>query len=91
MTPKKLPMRQCMGCREHRPKKELIRIVRSPEGVVSLDRSGRANGRGAYLCPNPACLERAVKSKALSRALETPIPESVYENLRKDLEEIHDQ
>jgi hypothetical protein len=85
--PKKIPIRQCIGCRERRPKRELVRIVRSPEGVVSLDRSGKANGRGAYLCHDTACLRRAVKSNALARALEAPIPEIVLERLAKELEQ----
>ena len=67
-VPKKIPMRQCVGCREHRPKRELVRIVRSPEGVVSLDFSGKANGRGAYLCRRPECLRKAVRARALERA-----------------------
>jgi len=85
--PKKIPIRQCIGCRERRPKRELVRIVRSPDGVVSLDRSGKANGRGAYLCHDTACLRRAVKSNALARALEAPIPEIVLERLTKELEQ----
>ena len=85
--PKKIPIRQCIGCRERRPKRELVRIVRSPDGVVSLDRSGKANGRGAYLCHDTACLRRAVKSNALARALEAPIPEIVLERLAKELEQ----
>ncbi len=85
--PKKIPIRQCIGCRERRPKRELVRIVRSPEGVVSLDRSGKANGRGAYLCHDTSCLRRAVKSNALARALEAPIPETVLERLAKELEQ----
>jgi len=83
---KKIPQRQCMGCRERRPKKEMIRVVRSPEGNVSLDFGGKMNGRGAYICPNPECLERALKSKALDRSLEVTIPEEVYERLAKEME-----
>lgn len=85
--PKKIPIRQCIGCRERRPKRELVRVVRSPEGVVSLDRSGKANGRGAYLCRDAACLHLAVKSNALARALEATVPESVLERLAKELEQ----
>ena len=70
---KKIPMRQCLGCREQKPKKELIRVVRSPEGEISLDFRGKANGRGAYVCPDPACLKKAIKAKALERALQTAI------------------
>ncbi len=83
---KKIPLRQCMGCRERRPKRELIRVVRSPEGNVSLDFGGKMNGRGAYLCPNPECLKKAVRSKSLERSLETAIPEEVYARLQKEME-----
>ena len=83
---KKIPMRQCLGCREAKPKKELIRVVRSPEGEISLDFRGKANGRGAYVCPNPACLKKAIKQKALERALQTDIPEEVYAQLTAQME-----
>ena len=83
---KKIPQRQCMGCRERKPKKEMIRVVRSPEGNVSLDFGGKMNGRGAYICPNPECLKRALKSKALDRSLEVTIPEEVYDRLAKEME-----
>ncbi len=83
---KKIPQRQCMGCRERKAKRELIRVVRSPEGMVSLDFGGKANGRGAYLCLNPECLKRARKSKALERSLEVPIPDEVYDRLAKEME-----
>ena len=83
---KKIPVRQCLGCREHKPKRELVRIVRSPEGEVSLDRTGKANGRGAYLCRSADCLRSAVKSKALSRAFGTAIPEDVLSRLEKEME-----
>ena len=79
--PKKIPMRQCLGCREMKPKKELIRVVKSPEGEVSLDFKGKKPGRGAYLCPDPACLARARKSKALERAFSAALPPEVYEAL----------
>ena len=72
---KKIPQRQCMGCRERKAKRELIRVVRSPEGEVSLDFGGKKNGRGAYICPNPECLKKAIRSKALDRSLEVTIPE----------------
>ena len=84
---KKIPMRQCVGCREMKPKKELIRVVRSPEGEISLDFRGKAPGRGAYLCPDSACLKRAIKSKALDRGLETTIPAEIYDNLLAKMEE----
>ena len=83
---KKIPQRQCMGCRERKEKREMIRVVRSPEGNVSLDFGGKLNGRGAYLCPNPDCLKRAVRSKALDRSLEVTIPDEVYARLEKEME-----
>lgn len=86
--PKKIPMRQCLGCREHKPKKELIRVVRSPEGEVSLDFRGKLPGRGAYVCPQPACLAKARKSRALERAFETALPAEVYQALEQQMEEV---
>ena len=83
---KKIPQRQCMGCRERREKRQLIRVVRSPEGQVSLDFSGKKNGRGAYLCPDPLCLKKAIKSKALDRSLEVSIPQQVIDRLEKEME-----
>ena len=83
---KKIPQRQCMGCRERKNKRDMIRVVRSPEGAVSLDFGGKLNGRGAYLCPNPECLKRAIRSKALDRSLEVTIPEDVYARLEKEME-----
>ncbi|HML46214.1 MAG TPA: YlxR family protein, partial [Clostridia bacterium] len=73
MKVRKVPMRMCVGCREMRPKKELLRVVKSPEDVISLDPVGKAPGRGAYVCRSEACLTRAVKQKQLERALEHPI------------------
>lgn len=84
--PKKIPMRQCLGCREMKPKKELIRVVRSPEGGVSLDFRGKAPGRGAYVCPDSACLKRAIKARALERAFGVKIPDEVYTNLEAQME-----
>ncbi len=83
---KKIPMRQCMGCRERREKRALIRVVRTTEGQITLNFSGKLNGRGAYLCPDAECLKKARKSKALERSLETPIPEEVYIRLEKEME-----
>lgn len=83
---KKIPMRQCLGCREMKPKRELIRAVKSPEGEVSLDFRGKASGRGAYICPNPNCLKKAIKAKALERAFSTAIPQEVYVELEKQME-----
>lgn len=86
LKPKKVPMRMCVGCREMKPKKELIRVVRpAEEGPPRLDPTGKASGRGAYLCPCVACLERAVKTKALERALETRIAPEVLEEIRHQL------
>lgn len=83
---KKIPMRQCVGCREMKPKKELVRVVKSPEGVISMDLKGKAPGRGAYVCRNLECLRRAIKSKALERGFETAIPQEVYDRLQTELE-----
>lgn len=83
---KKIPQRQCVGCRERKAKRELIRVVRSPEGEVSLDFGGKKNGRGAYICPNSECLKKAIRSKALDRSLEVTIPEEVYGRLEKEME-----
>ena len=83
---KKIPMRQCLGCREMKPKRELIRAVRSPEGVISLDFKGKNPGRGAYVCKNADCLKKAIRSKALDRALEATIPAEVIEALHGQME-----
>ena len=83
---RKIPQRQCVGCREMKDKKELLRVVRTPEGSILLDGRGKASGRGAYVCPDIACLKKARKSKALERALETPIPEEVYDALEAQME-----
>ena len=87
---KKIPMRQCLGCREMKPKKELIRVVRSPEGEISLDFRGKANGRGAYVCPDAACLKKAIRSKAIERAFDTAIPEEIYAQLAAQMEAGHE-
>ena len=83
---KKIPMRQCLGCREMKPKRELIRVVRSPEGTISIDSKGKAPGRGAYICPNSECLKRAIKAKAISRAFEIEIPQEIYDRLTAQME-----
>ncbi len=83
---KKIPQRQCMGCRERKEKRALIRVVRCTDGEVRLDFSGKLNGRGAYLCPDPVCLQKAQKAKSLERSLEVPIPEEVYARLSKEME-----
>lgn len=84
--PKKIPMRQCVGCREMKEKNQLIRAVRSPEGEVTLDFKGKKPGRGAYLCKNIECLKRARKSRALERAFSQPLPPEVYEQMEAELE-----
>jgi predicted RNA-binding protein YlxR (DUF448 family) len=75
-----------MGCRERREKRQMIRVVRTPEGGVTLDFGGKMNGRGAYICPNPECLKKALRSKALDRSLEVTIPEEVIARLEKEME-----
>ena len=86
MMPKKIPMRMCLGCNEMKPKRELIRVVRSPEGEISLDFRGKAPGRGAYLCPDPQCLKKAIKARALERAFSAQIPEEIYARLEQEME-----
>ena len=83
---KKIPQRQCMGCRERKDKRAMIRVVRGTDGVVSLDFSGKKNGRGAYLCPDQECLKRAQKARSLERSLEVPIPQAVFDRLVKEME-----
>ena len=79
---KKIPLRTCMGCKEKKPKKELIRIVKNKDGLISIDRTGKLDGRGAYICDSAECLEKIVKSKRLERVLESKISEEIYNNLR---------
>ena len=88
--PKSIPQRQCVGCREKKPKPELIRVARAPDGAISLDARGKAAGRGAYLCPSPACLKKAQKNRALERAFDVPIPAEIYEQLAAELEVLGD-
>ena len=83
---KKTPQRQCMGCRERKNKRDMIRVVRTTEGAVSLDFSGKLNGRGAYVCPDPECLQKARKTRSLDRCLEVEIPEEVYNRLAREME-----
>ena len=83
---KKIPMRQCLGCREMKPKKELVRVVRSPEGSVLIDLKGKAPGRGAYICRNAECLKRAVRSKGFDHAFSVKLSEDVLETLQLALE-----
>ena len=82
---KKIPMRQCLGCNGHFPKKDILRVVRSPEGDVSLDFTGKKSGRGAYVCKSVDCLRRARKSGRLAKNLECEIPEQVYDDMEKEL------
>ena len=86
VKPRKIPQRQCVGCREMKEKKALLRIVRTPEGEVLLDSTGKKSGRGAYVCHDPACLKKARKSRALERAFETVIPPEVYDALEAQME-----
>ncbi len=83
MSPRKIPLRKCIGCNEMKPKKELIRVVKNKENLVSVDLTGKANGRGAYICPDIKCFEEAYKNKKFNRALETNITEEVYDKLKE--------
>ena len=82
---KKIPMRQCLGCNEHKPKNELLRVVRGPEGDISLDFTGKKSGRGAYICRDVKCLKKAVKSHRIDRNLECSVPDEVYEKMEREL------
>ena len=88
MKQKKIPQRLCVGCQEMKNKKELTRVVRSPEGEVTIDLSGKKAGRGAYVCKSKACLEQAVKAKRLERSLKQAIDPAVYQTLLADVEKI---
>ncbi|MBE6948569.1 MAG: YlxR family protein [Ruminococcaceae bacterium] len=79
-------MRQCTGCREMKPKKELIRVVKSPDGDISIDFKGKKSGRGAYVCPDTQCLKRAIKARAFERAFDMKIPDEIYESLQGQME-----
>ena len=87
MKPRKLPQRTCSGCKEQKQKKEMVRVVRSPEAEISLDLTGKKPGRGAYLCPNTACLAAAKKAKRLERAFSCMIPPEIYVALEEELRE----
>ncbi len=84
MQVKRVPLRKCTGCGEMKPKRDLVRVVRNKEGVISLDLTGKKPGRGAYLCKDPECLKKARKARRLERALSCPIPEEVYAALEKE-------
>lgn len=85
MQQKKIPMRKCVGCNEMKPKKELVRIVRSPEGEISVDLNGKKNGRGAYICPDKNCLAKARKAGRLERTFECAVPDEIYALLAGEL------
>ena len=82
---RKIPQRQCVGCRTMKDKKALVRIVKTPEGEICVDATGKKSGRGAYICPDAQCLQKARKSRALERAFETAIPEAVYDAMEAEL------
>lgn len=88
MANKKIPMRQCVGCNEMKTKREMIRIIKTSEEEIVLDTTGKKNGRGAYICPNSACLEKARKSRGLERSLKTAIPQEIYEQLGEEMKEL---
>ena len=90
-TKSKIPMRQCTGCREMKNKKEMIRVLKTAEDEIVLDATGKKNGRGAYVCLSQECLEKAVKTRGLERSLKTTIPDEVYEDLKKELNNIEKQ
>lgn len=85
MKVKKIPLRMCTGCMEMKPKKELIRIVKTPEGEICVDLTGKKSGRGAYVCRNIECFEKAYKAKRLSRNLETQISDEIYDKLKEEV------
>ena len=87
---KKVPQRKCIACQERDAKKGLIRVVKTKEGQIFLDPTGKANGRGAYICKDVECLKKAIKSKALNRAFKMEVPSDVYDNLLKELESYED-
>ena len=87
---KKIPMRQCLGCNEHKPKIELLRVVKDPHGEISLDFTGKKSGRGAYICHDVTCLKTARKSRRIDKNLECEIPEEVYDAMEQELEQSND-
>ena len=86
MKPRKIPLRMCVGCRESKPKRELIRVVRAPDGAVSMDPVGKKPGRGAYVCRREECLKRAIRAKSLERSLDVAIPGEIYARLEQEME-----
>ena len=91
MSVKKIPLRQCIGCGEMKSKKEMIRVIKTADGEIFLEATGRKNGRGAYLCPSMECFKKAVKGRGLERSFKMAIPREVYETLEKEMEEIDRQ
>lgn len=85
--PKKIPMRQCVGCGDMHNKKEMMRVLKTPEGMIVLDKTGKKNGRGAYLCMTKECLIKAEKNKGLERSFKMSIPNDVYDSLKKEFDE----
>ncbi|MDF2822449.1 MAG: putative nucleic-acid-binding protein implicated in transcription termination [Clostridiales bacterium] len=88
MIQKKVPMRQCIGCQEMKPKKELLRVLKTPEDEYTIDSTGKKNGRGAYICHSYECLDKAIKTKGLERSFKNSIPKEVYDKLREELKAI---
>ena len=88
---KKIPERQCLGCNEHKPKKELLRVVRTPEGEITLDFTGKKSGRGAYICYDVKCLRKARKSKRIDKNLEVEVSEEIYDKMESELEKYERQ
>lgn len=86
---KKIPMRQCIGCREMKNKKEMMRVIKTPDDTIEIDSTGRKNGRGAYICFSKQCLGKAIKNKGLERSLKIKIPDEVYKQLEKEFDEIN--
>ena len=88
---RKIPMRQCLGCNEHKPKREMIRVVRTPDGAVELDFVGKKSGRGAYICPKRSCFAKARKSKRIENILEVKLPEEIYDRMEQSISEAEEQ
>ncbi len=85
MRVKKVPLRKCLGCNKMKPKKELLRVVRNSQGIISIDTTGKAQGKGAYICDSKQCFEKAKETKAFNRAFKSDVPEEIYEGLMKEL------
>ena len=88
MITKKVPMRQCTGCRQMKSKRDMIRVIKTAENEICIDTTGRKNGRGAYICPTMDCLKQAMKSRGLERSLKTSIPDTVYQQLEEEMSHI---